>query len=257
MCSFEDFLEHISPIPPIQEDPSDVKIVKSKHDGTSDCLECLLCGTVSGTLKLLSHSVSCKYHQTQVSGPCEFGSIVSRNEVLEVENFGMVLQGEYGSIDKHSSTKSIGSFGASSCLILCLRDRVTTKTILGHIDASSQSPLCFFKTIPPENCDVYAVGGDMSSQKRIWEILTGLKTSGYVLKYGCVLNDVNQAFAINCETGDVCTSSSISSVPFADREKRLDQMEARVKCKMLANLLASLRPSGMSTLPSMDQVFLS
>ena len=63
---------------------------------------------------------------------------------------------EYGVVDSTTEKKIIGSGSASTCFILCMRDRETTKTMVAHIDAMTLFPLDIFRNhFRHEVTDVY------------------------------------------------------------------------------------------------------
>jgi hypothetical protein len=97
-----------------------------------------------------------------------------------------------------------------------MRDVVTKRTTLAHIDAKSES---YFKpfynyTYSPENTEVYIVGGDNSSvsKSNMNELLMKLKENHLEIKFAHIMENKGNSFAIDSITGDIYLDNDIDLV---------------------------------------------
>ena len=60
--SIDYLIEKTKEVLKISELPSDIKEVECKHNNKPGCLQCNICGSISGTLREISHYYSCKYN---------------------------------------------------------------------------------------------------------------------------------------------------------------------------------------------------
>jgi len=203
LSNIGNLLEVAKPIVPLSMLPSDVEVFDC-YDTT--CLKCKICGGKSGTLQIINHINNCEYGLSRQklgpSGPYIINDGVDLSLTIP-RGYIVVLQREYGEISKESVTPIIGSFGAGPCVILCMRDRTTTKTILAHIDAISENYMDPFFKYDSQTTDVFIVGGDESSDL-VYEILVKLHHRSFDIKLAHIVDNAGNNFAINCITGQVC-----------------------------------------------------
>lgn len=185
------------------EDADDIKVIQCEHDKTQTCVQCLKCNSVSGTLRIINHRYTCKYSQSKRDGPFVEGSVKPSLLPLDSSRCVTVLQREYGIVCKESLKPIIRSFGAFTCVILCMRNRQTTETILAHIDANTLNPLEPFLHFPPDLCDVFVVGGEKSSIDEVNSLLLQLLEQNYSITYANIIDENENMFAINSVDGSV------------------------------------------------------
>lgn len=186
----------------IHEDPLDIITETSEHDKTKYILKCLQCGGKSGTLLEISHYYNCKYKmKMDICTPIEEGSLLPASVPFDQSSCLFVGQREYAVVSKNHVKPMIGSLWASSCMILCMRNRDTTETILAHIDSLSINPITTFLSFPPDSCDVFLIGGDCSSKNYMKQLIQTLEGHNYIIKYCCIINETFKSFAVNSIDG--------------------------------------------------------
>jgi len=187
-----------------KKDLEDAQEVKHPHVPDLKILQCTICKAyyARDTLKI-DHYYGCKYF---TSNPFNSGitlghRIKSSKEITQDLSEG-ILQREYTIISSNSIKSIIGSYGAGPCIILCMRNRNNTKTILAHIDSITLNPLREFSVFDPKYTDVYIIGGDISSRDLIIRLLKVLIANGYNIIFAHVIMSESNQFAINCITGE-------------------------------------------------------
>lgn len=214
-------------IPRLQECPTHVEWTNERHR------KCSICGSTSGTLGIITHSYMCKYKSLNYHGPFVEGSLTIPSQPYESSKTVRILQREYGIISKFSSQHIIGSSSASSCIILCMRNRVTTETILAHIDSMTLEPLKPYASFPPSVCDVYIVGGDNGSKTYVHRLLKELYQQGYSITFAHIIDDTENSFAIHCITGDTYVNTKIHIPVSGDKTKLAFIKTLPFKCTQL------------------------
>ena len=226
-------IKKTAPRKKIIESPSDVQEINCRHNNQPGCLKCLKCGGESGTLRIITHHHKCKYKEEVTTGPFEYGNYIPGIVLNRDLSIG-ILQREYALINKETEKKIIGTYGAGPCIILCMRDRETTNTMLGHIDSLTIDPVAKFREIfQPNNSDVYLIGGNNSStsKKHLHNLLKELKIYNYDIKFAYLMDNKSNSFAINCITQEVFINHQINpkqDLPLVydllEREKRMMQI---------------------------------
>ena len=97
--------------------------------------------------------------------------------------------------------------GAGPCVILCMRDRISSKTILAHIDAMTENYMNPFLKYDSKNTDVFLIGGDDSTRYVVYDILKKLHDKNFDIKLSHVIDPSSNSFAIDCVTGIVCLNN--------------------------------------------------
>ena len=105
----------------LKEKPSDIEEINCRN-GEPGCVRCKLCNSVSGTAKIISHSLCCKYNEKSNSSPIILGDRKESDIRMDSSISFAVSQREYGIIDTTTSKKIIYSYGAEPCVILCMHD---------------------------------------------------------------------------------------------------------------------------------------
>jgi len=193
----------------ISELPSDIEEVACHIPGRVLCLKCKICGFKSGTSRILDHYYSCKYKQKYKEGPFQEG-VLMKSHRLDASQSIAILQREYGIINSKTEKKIIGSYGASTCIILCMRNRNSYETILAHIDEMTLNPLKPFLSFNPSECDVYIIGGDIRTEIMVNHILEDLKSLKYTIIFAHIIDNKSNRFAINCLTGEAYINEEIN-----------------------------------------------
>jgi len=193
----------------ITELPEDIEEINCYYNNKPGCIKCKICGSISGNLKIISHYYSCKYKDQRKTGPFTVGKRHFNNVLDSSISIG-ILQREYGIIDNTTSKHIIGSYGAGPCVILCMRDKESNKTLLAHIDRMTIDPLSVFSIFQPDKTDVYIIGGNNSSKKNVNDILIQLKGLGFQIKFAHIITYESNSFAINCLNGDTYIDSDIN-----------------------------------------------
>jgi hypothetical protein len=135
---------------------------------------------------------------------------------IDVSNSEGVFQREFAITNKNKEKTIIGTYGAGPCVIVCMRNRETTDTFLGHIDTANgvDSFEHNMDQFPRNDTDVYIVGGDESSKYLVKRILQVFNKKLYNIKFLYILwprwfkigNEIYDTkgsnFGINCITGE-------------------------------------------------------
>ena len=164
---------------------------------------------------------------------------------IDVSKSEGVLQHEYAIINKNKEKTILGTYAAGPCVIVCMRNRETTDTFLGHIDTERGVRIIEngrkINMFPRKNTDVYVVGGDQGSKGLIKKILQSLNKNMYNIKFLYILwpssfkigDEIVEAkganFGINCITGETYCFVDIDPkydhvveyYPSPDREHRM------------------------------------
>lgn len=202
MSIIDKLLKVVPPLQAISELPSDVEEIPCQFAPGKLCLRCKVCGGSGGTDRNLNHYIDCRYKQPLQQGPYTMGRLINSQVGLNVRLSEAILQKEYGIISERSVKTILGTYGAGPCIILCMRNRRTTETILAHIDAGTLTPLAPFLTFSPEDSDVYIVGGDDSTRQHLTDLLRELRDGRYTVVFAHVIDSHANRFAINCITGE-------------------------------------------------------
>jgi hypothetical protein len=191
------------------------KIIELSQDITEfeNHLQCKICNSESGTLKIIFHKYNCKYAIPYIIGPFIYGNI-HQLQPINTNIAENILQGEIGFTDKTKNKKIIGSFGALTCIILCMRNRKTTKTALAHIDCVTINPLLYFWEFDPFETDVCIIGGNTSSLKLVNTIISEIYNKKYSIKYCNILDEKSNCFAINSETSEAYIDDQVELMIF-------------------------------------------
>ncbi len=139
--------------------------------------------------------------KNDVSTPIIEGSLLPASVPFNQSSCLLVGQREYAVVSKNHAKPIIGSLWASSCIILFMRNRDTTETILANIDGLSLNPSIKFLSFPPDLCDVFLIGGDHFSKNNVKQLVQTLEDHLYIMKYCCIINDTVKSFAINSIDG--------------------------------------------------------
>lgn len=129
------------------------------------------------------------------------------------EEATLVMMEEYAIASATDSPAILGSFGASSCLILAIRDNVTTMTLLTHITTMTilSSLEALLSQFPPENSVIHLIGGHLIANNTSLEMC--LRVIDMIEKMGIpIINAdvvrtqrIGGAMAIDARTGEVFT----------------------------------------------------
>ena len=232
MSIVDELLTVLPPPRPISELPSDIEDVPCKYEPTKLCLRCKQCDSISGRSRIITHSYECIYHQkkTDASPPYILGVLPQAQIPIDPSMSEAILQKEYGIISRNSVKSILGTYGAGPCIILCMRNRKTTETILAHIDASTHSPLAPFLMFSPEDSDVFIIGGANITREHLVRLLLTLKERGYTVTFANVIDDKANKFAIHCLTGECWLDDDVDveSIPVTiDEPLRVGTLVAR------------------------------
>lgn len=206
------------PIIGLQENPIDIEEINN------GCLKCKICGGTSGTLKIITH-IFYKNHDTDEYIKCIYNNnnLYSKPWIIDninyncynkepiiYKNTNCILQREYIIYNNNNSKYIIASFGASSCIILCLRNRITNLTFLCHIDSMTVDYIKHFTPFIPNETDLYIIGGNNTTINMIHTLLNIILLMNFKITYAH-LNDFNSnSFAINCKNGIFYIDSEIN-----------------------------------------------
>lgn len=216
MIDIKNFIHLLDPNYTVKEDASDITTL------TNGCISCNICGSVSGSLLIIPHFYHCTYknnNSTIIRGERRIAS--NPIDITIVKN---VCQREYSIVNETTPEKIIVSTCAATCIILCMRNRKTTETILAHIDNPTIPFIKPFLPFDPAYTDVYVVGGETISKENIHELLEILQQNHYFFVTFCHLVDINpNKFAIDCRTGETWLNEEVGRIPFSKTEiERID-----------------------------------
>jgi len=208
------FMDYMQNIKKIVEKKEDIETAKC-NDNSTECIKCKICGSISGKLKDIFHLYTCKYYIAPLSdGPYTTGILKPCTSSYKAKTLG-ILQHEYGIISNNTDEKIIGSHSAGPCVILCMRNRNTTETILAHIDAMTIDWIVPFRSFPTEQCDVFVIGGNTSSIQMVYSIIQMLYSANYTITFAYIIDLNANSFAIDCMTGDTYLNSAINPQDFS------------------------------------------
>jgi hypothetical protein len=209
-------IEKTKPIVRISELSSVVKEIEPPH--APGCIQCLICGIKSGTLRIISHTYRCKYRVIVENGPFIYADNPNFGTIkINADRSIGILQREYGITNKYKDKNIIGTFGAGSCIILCIRNRETTDTFLAHIDSMTHpgenwGVSNFYTRFTPSKSDVYIIGGNDSTKDIIYKLLVELTRMEYKIKFSYIIDNSSNNFAINSITGEIYTNQDIDPI---------------------------------------------
>lgn len=217
------------------ESESDIKLIPSQYKPTQLCRQCLQCGSISGTLGIITHTYKCEYSSLnpKIFGPFVEGCYIAPSNLFDKSSCLYVLQREYGVVSKKSKKYIISSSWATSCVILCMRNRQTTETILAHIDESTIDPIGPFLSFPHALCDVYIVGGEQSSMDSVNNLLLELRYHKYEITYSHIIDENTNDFTINSIDGTLYCNLydiGIGEIIMEDKEQRLTMIKNLILC---------------------------
>lgn len=179
--------------------------------GKPGCIRCKVCGFLSGTTRKLQHFIDCKYRTPEMDGPFEKGERLVAENPIDPSVCEAVLQREYAKITPRSIKKILATRGADTCIIVAMRDRKKFTTILAHIDDPTRNKaIDIFLDFDPYDTDVYVVGGSTSSKDQINQYLRTLQDYGFGVTFGHIIDLEENAFAIDCRTGETWLDLEIS-----------------------------------------------
>lgn len=199
----------INKIKPNKKKKENKQHVENVTYNNNSVIRCTQCGSVSGTLKIIPHKYSCIYYVDDCLQNIQLGTLSKNTNKLNKTNIMPVLQREYGTINKNSKKKIIGSYGAGPCVILCMRAE-NTQTTLAHIDGDTKDIFIPFEKYNPRNTNVYIVGGNNESRNTIYNLLCLLKLKNFDIKYADIISNHSNSFAINCVTGEIYLNDNIN-----------------------------------------------
>lgn len=200
----------VSPIAAISELPDDVEEIPCKYEPHARCLKCKQCGAVSGTSREIPHGFRCPYQAREPApAPYVLGERLISKIRMNPDLCEAILQKEFAITSTDREKKILGTYGAGPCIILCMRDRTNTNTILAHIDATTKNPLLPFLAFPPPNSDVYIIGSENSTRTQLLELLIELRNRGYRVLFAHVIDNNSNSFAIDCETGETWLNQEV------------------------------------------------
>lgn len=206
------------PSEPIIEDPNDIEC----HNNV---ITCKICGGESGTLKIITHLyyknnyeiIPCIYKNisTNYYNPIIIGNYNKPRYKINSNIAEGLLQREYTIINSNNSTKIIGTYGCGSCIIVCLRNRITTNTFLCHLDSLTINYKDHFYNFNPDETDVFIIGSDSSAINILYILLKHLDDMNFKITFAHVIDNNTNSFAINISTGDIYLNDDISN-PYYD-----------------------------------------
>jgi len=173
--------------------------------------ECNICSFKSDIYGNIYHYISCKYSKSKleknnISNGCYSKLNISEFDVFKCET---INQRECGFTNKDRKYPIIGTYGASTCYILVIRDKITTNTLLYHIDSltdlSIKQDMFKYSILDPSNTDIYLIGGNSTSKNIGHNILTQLVNCGFSnsLKFINILNSNSNSLIIDSRTGHI------------------------------------------------------
>ena len=177
------------------------------------CIQCSICGGTSGTLRIITHKYKCEYQGD--SGPFTYGSSERGIGKIDAGKSVGILQREYCIANQYTDKNIIGTFGATTCIILCIRNNRTTDTFLAHIDSMTiftWEIYSFRSRFNPDDSDVYIIGGNNQTKNQVYDLLIELKRLDYTRIQGAYIIDdfKSNNFAINSATGEIYMNMDIT-----------------------------------------------
>jgi len=217
MIDIDEIIDLVKPVPEPIMKLSDIQ------EEPNGCISCKICGNLSGTLRIISHFYNCTYKHLE---PPTRDVIIRGERIISsplidrsyVEN---VLQREYSTVSSSTEKKIIASIGAASCVILCMRNRETTETMLAHIDDPTIDFIKPFLRIDPCFADIYLIGGSPCYKNIMYKILLELQKNHYYRFTFChIMDDETNHFAIDCRTGETWLNGEVDDLPYTENERK-------------------------------------
>lgn len=144
-------------------DPDDIIHLTNIHN--EPIIQCRVCKSISGTLtNELYHMYNCVYWYTKESYIIkDKDTDVILAQTIHRKFIFPVYQKEYYIATEHNPI--IGTYGLSTCICIIMRDLLTKKTMLAHVDQTTIKPLqTFFDEFETsKKVDVYMIGGNSQS----------------------------------------------------------------------------------------------
>lgn len=222
----------INLLTPIEEDAKDISTENISYNKKSYNIRiCLICGAKSGTEGIITHFYNCKYSgkfkHDELSDFYHLDSKISKEHLSYRTIFG-INQREIVSVDENGPL--IGTFGAATCIIIAMRNRIDGFTTLAHIDALTQSWLSsYLANHRFDSTDIYlsTLG---QSEELLFKILTDLKSKNFTELVYVNLNNDN--LAINPNTGNIITYFD-PMYNISNSQLNMDNIERQVYNKRL------------------------
>ena len=210
----------------VKENIKDISPAFSKYTNNYDCIKCNICGSVSGTMKIITHQHNCKYKND--FGPFIFGNY-NKLKNYNLNQSELILQREYAIINKYSNKRYLASVGCSSCVILALRDS-KTNTLLSHIDHNTLNPLNIFTNFDKNDCSVDVIGGNTMSKNLLNKILNFIKKENFHLNFSHIIDSNVNNYIIDCMTGNIIVNcDNINNVKMTiNKDNRLSNIINRI-----------------------------
>jgi len=189
--------------------PANIKIntkdiIYLRNTYNDKIIKCKLCNCVSGSLITeLTHEYNCKYYVNRVLETIKYKTVdvITKNNIPLNSIFPVYQKEYYIATLEHPI---IGTYGLASCICIIMRDPITTKTMLAHIDPITIEPLnIFFSTfndIP--KIDIYIIGGNNSSNDLAISLLNKLEEK-YNIKLIWLIDSDNNNVSIDSRNGDI------------------------------------------------------
>jgi hypothetical protein len=186
--------------------PANIKIntediIHLRNTYNDKIIKCKLCNCVSGSLITeLTHTYNCKYYVNRVLETIKYktSDVIIKNNILFNSIFPVYQKEYYIATVEHPI---IGTYGLGPCICIIMRDPISTKTMLAHIDSTTIEPLnIFFSTFNDiAKIDVYIVGGDNSSN----DLAISLLDEKYNIKLIWLIDNDNNDISIDSRNGDI------------------------------------------------------
>jgi hypothetical protein len=162
------------PIPKIMELTDIIHLTNRNGD---PIIECRICGSISGTIiSEFTHMGNCKYFVNRERSIIKYKKVdvVLKNEVESHSIFPIYQKEVHIATPEHPI---IGTYSLGPCVCIIMRDPITTKTMLAHIDSNTIDPLRIFDMnfVDSSKIDLYIVGGDNSSDDLTSSLLDKLE----------------------------------------------------------------------------------
>jgi len=186
--------------------PANIKIntediIHLRNTYNDKIIKCKLCNCVSGSLITeLTHTYNCKYYVNRVLETIKYktSDVIIKNNIPFNSIFPVYQKEYYIATSEHPI---IGTYGLGPCICIIMRDPISTKTMLAHIDSTTIEPLnIFFSTFNDiAKIDVYIVGGDNSSN----DLAISLLEEKYNIKLIWLIDSDNNDVSIDSRNGDI------------------------------------------------------
>jgi hypothetical protein len=203
---------YIPPIP-AQKIPEDIYNIKQydTSDGPLIIRECKLCGAKG--IEEVIHLFACQYSSSKWAAlhatvsdefsETEFGTLPVLQRPINKHLSESVFQHEFVYRTKLDPTvRFLGSYGAVSCVIVAIWNRVTHETLLAHIDALTIGIDAVLKKFDAANSDVYVVGG--KKKTFVHDVLSCLQRQSFEVTYAKVGKGyLRHELIVDCDTGGI------------------------------------------------------